>query len=307
MPAAACAAADPAAFPQAPVPPVPPESDIDLHIDLAADALRAGGLGYGAVTGTLTQRGTHTSADVAAGAFYGGTLRLRGEQAVYAGVPPRQTLRAAADAVDLGALLADLQGIAPVTGRADLSAELAASGADLPLIRRDLSGTLRAEVRDGRLAAVDRALQQFGPLLSTVGLPVSADLADFSVLRLSATGADGVFRSSDIDGRARLLQLSGAGELDVVAENVTADLVATLVQPPDGPDLKGLDGIRVPIRVAGPALAPKVDADVAPAVAEAARRAARRHLEGDDNLFRQLEEATGVQGLEQGLRGLFGL
>jgi hypothetical protein len=306
-PPAACAAADPASFPQAPVPPVPPEPDIDLLIDLAADGLRAGGLGYGAVTGTLTQRGTHTSADVAAGAFYGGTLRLRGEQAVYAGVPPRQTLRAAADAVDLAALLADLQGVAPVTGSADLRAELAAAGADLPAIRRDLSGTLRAEVRDGRVAAVDRAVQQFGPLLATVGLPVSTDLADFSRLQLSATGENGVFRSNDIDGRARLLQLGGTGELDVVTENVTAELAATLVQPADGPDLKGLDGIQVPISVAGPVAAPKVDADVAPAVTEAARRTARRHLEGDDNLFRQLEDATGVEGLERGLRGLFGL
>jgi hypothetical protein len=306
-PATTCAAAEPMAFPQAPVPPVPPESDVDLHVELAADALRAGGLGYGAVAGMLTQRGMHTGVDVAAGAFYGGTLRVRGEQMVHVGAAPQQTLRAQAAAVDLGALLTDLQGTAPITGSADLTAELAAAGADLPALRRDLSGTLRAEVRDGRLAAVDRAVQQFGPLLSTVGLPVGTDLADFSRLRLSATGADGVFRSDDIDGRARLLHLTGGGELDAPGETVTADLVATLVQPPDGPDLKGLDGIRVPISIAGSVMAPKVDADVAPAVAEAARRAARRHLESDDNLFRQLEDATGVEGLERGLRGLFGL
>jgi hypothetical protein len=63
----------------------------------------------------------------------------------------------------------------------------------------------------------------------------------------------------------------------------------------------------VPIRVAGPVAAPKVDAELGPAVTEAARRAARRHLDKDGNVLKQLEEATGVQGLEQGLRDLFGL
>ena len=119
---------------------------------------------------------------------------------------------------------------------------------------------------------------------------------------MGAQARGGLFDIVDVDGRARLFRLSGAGTLDAGPETLDLDLAATLVQPPDGPDLKRLAGIRVPIRVTGSIAAPKVDAELRPAVAEAARR----HLNGDGNLFQQLEDATGVQGLEQGLRGLFG-
>jgi hypothetical protein len=290
-----------------PAPPAAPADGVDLHIALVANALRAAGLNAGALDGTLTQRGAHTTTDLTAAAFYGGRLRLRGEHALYAAAPPRLTLRAEAEEVDLGALLTDLTGQPQLTGTAEATAELAADAGDLAQMRRDLSGSVRIEVRDGRLLALTQAAAQFGPLLNTVGLELDADSTAFSRLGLTAVGRDGVFRSDDLAGRARLLRLDGTGVLDVVAETIAADLSATLVQRPDGPDLKGLDGIQVPIRVAGPVASPEIDADVAPALAEAARRAARRHLDGDDNLFQQLEEATGVEGLEQGLRGLFGL
>jgi hypothetical protein len=194
-----------------------------------------------------------------------------------------------------------------VTGTAHLSAELAATGSDTHALRRDLSGSLRLRVENGRLAALDRAAAGFGPLLSTVGIEVTPDTLAIARLGLSADGEDGVFRSEDIGGRARLFALAGSGALDLPAERVQADVTATLVQPPDGPDLKGLAGIQVPIRITGPVTAPEVDAELGPAVAEAARRAARRHLDGDGNVLEQLEDATGVQGLEEGLRNLFGL
>ena len=188
-----------------------------------------------------------------------------------------------------------------------LTAELAASGSDTDALRRDLSGILRLRVENGRLAALDRAAASFGPLLSTVGIEVTPDTLAFSRLGLSADGEDGVFRSQDIHGRARLFALAGAGALDLPAQRLDAEVTATLVQPPDGPDLKGLAGIQVPVRITGPVTAPEVDAELGAAVAEAARRAARRHLDSDGNVLKQLEDATGVQGLEEGLRGLFGL
>jgi hypothetical protein len=294
------------AFPQTPAPPVPPPADVDLGVALWADALRAGGLGYGAVTGTLKQRGAHTIAELVSAGFYSGDLNARGERMLYPGVPAQYTLRAEIKGAELGPVLTDLTGEAQVTGKITAAAELTAAGAALPEMRRDLSGTVRLEVRDGSLAALERAAAEFGPLLATVGLEVDAETGAFARLGLSATGRYGVFGSDDIYGRGRLAHLTGSGELDLVEETLAAALTATLVQRPDGPDLKGLDGIQVPIQVSGTMAAPKVQAKVGPALAEAAKRRARQHLERDDNVLRQLEEATGVEGLEEGLRGLFG-
>jgi hypothetical protein len=275
----------------------------DLVLDFGAHSLRAGALAFGDLGGTAVQHGRHTVVDIAAGAFYRGALDARLERMLRPAAPPRQTLRAEVTGADLGALLTDLQGEPQATGTAHLTAELAAAGSDVAALRRDLSGSLRLRVDDGRLAALDRAAASFGPLLSTVGLDVAPDSLAFSRLGLSAAGDDGVFRSRDIDGRARLFALAGTGVLDLPAERLEADVTATLVQPPEGPDLKGLAGIQVPIHIAGPVTAPEVDAELGPAIAEAARR----HLDRDGNLLEQLEDATGVKGLEEGLRGLFGL
>ncbi|WP_295881151.1 AsmA-like C-terminal region-containing protein [uncultured Thiohalocapsa sp.] len=292
--------------PQLPIQP-PPDTAPDLSLDLVTEQLRAAGLAFADLGITAQRQGDHGIVDVAAGAFYGGSLDARLERMQYAGAPPRQTLRARISGADLGALLADLQGEPQMTGTVDLTAELAATGSDAAALRSDLSGTLRLAVVDGRVAALDRAATDFGPLLGTVGLDVTPDLLAVSRLSLSAQAQGGVFASRDIQGQAQLFSLAGVGELDVANGSLAADLAATLEQPPDGPDLKGLAGIQVPIRVAGPLAAPKVDAQLGPAVAEAARRAARRHLDKDGNVLEQLEEATGVQGLEQGLRSLFGL
>ncbi|WP_200240247.1 AsmA family protein [Thiohalocapsa halophila] len=306
-----CAAIAEAAAPgpaQPDLPALPQGPDAaDLVLDLGAESLRAGALAYGDLGVNALQQGRHTVLDIAAGAFYGGTLKARIERMQRPAAPPRQTLRGEATGADLGALLTDLQGEPQMTGTAYLTAELAAAGSDTEALRRDLSGSLRLRVANGRLAALDRAAASFGPLLSTVGIEVTPDTLAISRLGLSADGEDGVFRSQDIDGRVRLFALAGTGALDLPAERVQADVTATLVQPPDGPDLKGLAGIQVPIRITGPVTAPEVDAELGPAVAEAARRAARRHLDGDGNVLEQLEDATGVQGLEEGLRNLFGL
>ncbi|WP_295541275.1 AsmA-like C-terminal region-containing protein [uncultured Thiohalocapsa sp.] len=300
-----------------PVQPAPAQPDLpalptgphapDLVLALGAESLRVGALAYHDLGIRAVKRDRRTGMDITAGAFYGGTLEARIERTLRPAAPPWQTLQAEVTGADLGALLTDLQGVPQATGRVHLVAALAAAGSDAAALRRGLSGSLRLRVQDGRLTALDQAAASFGPLLSVIGLEVTPDSLAFSRLSLSADGEDGVFRSRDIDARARLFALAGDGALDLSAQRLDADLVATLVQPPDGPDVRDLAGIEVPVQLSGAIDAPDVAVELGPAVAEAARRAARRELGGDDNVLKQLEDATGVQGLEQGLRNLFGL
>ncbi len=283
-----------------------PDTGVDVRIDAAIDTLILGGARFGELSVAVEQRGLLTELDMASSAFYDGRISagVRHERAATG--PSSNQLRAELGSVAVGPLLADVTGEEALSGSADLRAELSALGTGSAELRRSLSGTFELSLGDARSALLERTALDFRPLLGLVGVRLDKDTLTLQRLSLSATGTDGLFQSDDIDGRARLFRLDGDGRLDVTTEALGLDLMATLVQPPDGPDMQGFDGIEVPIRITGPWSAPDVHADPQPALAEAARRTAERHLDGDGNLFQQLEEATGVKGLEQGLRGLLG-
>lgn len=283
-----------------------PEPGAGLRLDATAGALTLGGARFGELVVAVEQRGPLTEIAIESGIFYDGSLSAEIDHRRLQGGPAEHRLKAAANSVNLGPLLADVTGEATLSGSADMRAKLSARGSGSTELRRSLAGKFKLSLRDARSAALQRTAADFRPLLNMVGLRLEADTLELQQLKLTATGEDGVFQTDDIDGQGRLFHLGGDGRLDATAETLAVDLIATLVQPPDGPDLQGLDGIEVPIAVAGPWSAPGVDANLQPALAEAARRTAKRHLDGNGNLFEQLEEATGVKGLEQGLRGLLG-
>jgi hypothetical protein len=277
-----------------------------LRLDATASALTLGGARFGELVVAVEQRGPLTEIAFQSGIFYDGSLSAEIDHRRLQGGPAEHRFKAKATSVDLGPLLADVAGEATLSGSADMRAKLSARGSGSAELRRSLSGQFKVSLRDARSAALQRTAAGVRPLLDMVGLPLEADTLELQRFKLTATGEDGVFESHDIDGQARLFRLGGEGRLDATAETLGLDLIATLVQPPDGPDMRDLDGIQVPIAVSGHWSAPGVDANLQPALAEAARRTAKRHLDGDGNLFEQLEEATGVKGLEQGLRGLLG-
>jgi hypothetical protein len=99
-----------------------------------------------------------------------------------------------------------------------------------------------------------------------------------------------------------MLRVSGQGQFDVPAETLDLDLQAVFVDPPDGRGPRGLGGIRVPLRVVGDWQQPAWQPDLGPAL----REGARRLLDRNRDALKQLEERTGLKGLEQGLRGLLG-
>jgi A/G-specific adenine glycosylase len=229
--------------------------------------------------------------------FYAGNLSARVERDARIVGQPRHSLRAEGTDMDVAALLTDLQGKAPISGIGDIRTELMAAGADASALKADLSGTVIAEIRDGRFIGLD-----IGSLVAAVG----GDAADavaattFSTLSATAVGSGGLFVTKDIDGRSKMLRVSGQGRFDVPAESMDLDLDATFVAGTTG--ARGLGGIRVPMSISGPWQQPAVRADFGAAVREGARRA----LERNRDTLKQIEERTGIKGLEQGLRGCSG-
>ena len=288
----------------APLPALPELPDgADLIARIEAAALHLGGLRYGQLSLSAQRQGGISDAEIQSDDFYSGHLQARIERDERNAAAPQHTLRATATAVDVAALLKDLQGSAPVSGRSDISAELAASGIDVTAMRSDLSGTVSVSVHDGQVTGLD-----LDALLTAVGANAAdaALLTQFSTLSATATGSSGVFRTNDIAGVTPMLKLSGGGQFSVVTETLALDLQAVLVDPPDGRGLRGLAGIRVPMTASGSWQQPRWRVDLGPALGEGARRLLQQQLNGHGNVLKQLEDHTGIKGLEQGLRGLLG-
>ena len=279
------------------LPLLPADAELVAHIE--AGMLQVDRLRYGRLAVEIQGSGALVGADVEAADFYGGQLAARLDRDARTANAPRQTLRGRVADIDVAALLTELQGVAPISGIGNISAELAGSGLNAAAVKADLSGTVTVEVRDGRLLGLDLA-----PLITAAG----GDAADaeaaaaFSTLSATATGSGGQFVSKDIDMRSPMLQVSGQGRFDVPAETLDLDLQAVFVDPPEGRGPSGLGGIRVPVRVAGDWQQPAWRPDLGPAL----REGARRLLDRNRDALKQLEDRTGIKGLEQGLRGLLG-
>ena len=284
-------------IPAVDLPLLPADAELVAHIE--AGMLKVDRLRYGQLAVEIQGQGALVGADVEAADFYGGQLAARLERDARTANAPRQTLRGRVADIDVAALMTDLQGVAPISGIGNISAELAGSGLDAAAIKADLSGTVAVEVRDGRLLGLDLA-----PLVTAAGGDAAdaAAAAEFSTLSATATGSGGQFVSKDIDARSPMLRVSGQGRFDVPAETLDLDLQAVFVDPPEGRGLSGLGGIRVPVRVAGDWQQPAWRPDLGPAL----REGARRLLNSNRDALKQLEDRTGIKGLEQGLRGLLG-
>lgn len=310
-PGAPSPAFEPAPAPASPPLPQPGEGEPGLGLQATVAELRLGGLRLSAVqvVGHALARALELDASAS---FYGGWLTAGvdlvepsdGPAAAQGPVsPPALGLDAAADAVDLAALLTDLQLGAhkqvPITGLAEIELDLLAHGADAASILQTLGGKADFSVRDGAITLVDLE-QLISGTLGAVGISPadSENLTRFSLLSLSAEGTEGRFRSKDIQLRSNLLEVDGTGQVDLPTQQIALDLQAVLTKPPQGRGIKELEGIPVPISASGPLLDPRWEVDVRAALDHAARRA----LSDDSGLLDELEERTGIKGLGDGLR-----
>lgn len=262
----------------------------------------------------LTTSGVHaevrvSNADLAldlqAPAFYAG--RLSGALLLGSlGTTPRLQILAKGDEIEIGSVWKALRGDQPISGRTELSLELATQGRRREELERNLSGDLALIIADARLSpiALDTLLAASGLASDErIGFP---RIGGFDEISASFRGQSGRFRTQDFLARSALLLLAGSGIIDIPAQQLDLDLTATLQEAPDGRGINELTGLPMPLRVSGAWQAPKVQFDPGPALRQAAARALEEKLDQHRDDLRRLEEATGLRGLEQGLRNLFG-
>lgn len=224
--------------------------------------------------------------------------------------------------IQVGALLKDAIGKAPIEGKGNVQLDVAAGGATVAQIKKALNGSARLELRDGAVRginiaqAVRGAKAKIGALRGEAspqaGTASDAEKTDFSELTGSFRITNGVAHNEDLNIKSPLLRISGTGDIDLGADRLDYVVRTTVVQSlqgQGGPELQALKGVTVPVRLSGPLAAIGWRIDFAGMASELARQQIDEKKEEVKSRAQKSleEETTKLQDrFKEQLKGLFG-
>ncbi|MGH8720883.1 MAG: AsmA-like C-terminal region-containing protein, partial [Burkholderiales bacterium] len=193
----------------------------------------------------------------------------------------------------------DLMARDALEGRGEVSVDLAAAGPTVNALKKSLAGSARVALKDGAVKGINltEALRKtraaFGSKSAREQPSDTSQRTDFSAMSASFVVQDGVARNDDLDVRAPLLRVGGAGDIDIGNSQLDylakAAVVATS-KGQSGADLEHLAGLTIPVKLTGPFDAPRYEIDY-------------RSLAGDAAKAKVKEKAQ--QAVERKLRDLF--
>ena len=272
-----------------PAPSAGPKVAVDVPVDLSAlEGLRVDGklsvgwmqlmgLKFSALEAEL--RAANGRADIAphSAKLYEGTLQ---GAMTLAARGNRIALKETLSGVAIGPLVKDLMGRDAVEGRGNVSVDLTADGPTVNALKKSLAGTARIELKDGAVKGVDltEALRKtraaFGSRSAQQQPTDTAQRTDFSAMSASFVVQDGVARNDDLDVRAPLVRVGGAGAIDIGNSRLDYLAKAAVVasaKGQGGADLEHLAGLTIPVKLTGPFDAPKYEIDYGALAGDAAK------------------------------------
>jgi len=182
--------------------------------------------------------------------------------------------------IAIGPLVKDLMGRDAVEGRGNITVDLTAAGPTVNALKKSLDGTARVELKDGAVKGINlaEALRKtraaFGSKSAREQPADTGARTDFSALSASFVVKDGVARNDDLDVRAPLVRVGGAGDIDIGNSQLNyvakAAVVAT-ARGQGGADLDHLKGLTIPVKLTGPFDAPRYEIDYRALAGDAAK------------------------------------
>jgi AsmA protein len=180
--------------------------------------------------------------------------------------------------VSVGPLLRDVAQQDRLEGRGNVTLDVSGAGATVNTIKKSLEGTAKVNLRDGAIKGID-----IGALLNKVkslggkseeGSANSKDQTKFTELNATFTIKNGVAHNQDLDVKAPLVRIAGAGDIDLgnstINYVVKAAVVAT-TKGQGGAGLEQLSGLTVPVKLSGPLDGMKYQVDYGAVGAELAK------------------------------------
>ncbi|MBX3607539.1 MAG: AsmA family protein [Piscinibacter sp.] len=170
-------------------------------------------------------------------------------------------VKAAAQGVNVNALLKDVAGKDLLEGTGRVTLDVNTTGRSVGALRSALQGSAALQLRDGAVKGINlaKSLRQARSALGLGGdsaqKSVQAEKTDFSELSASFQIADGVARSNDLDVKSPYLRIGGDGLVDIGKGRIdytTRVSVTNTASGQGGAELAALKGLTIPVRLSGP-------------------------------------------------------
>jgi AsmA protein len=171
--------------------------------------------------------------------------------------------------IAIGPLLRDFAQQDRLEGKGNLALEVNAAGKTVNAMKSALNGTARVNLRDGAVKGVDigaiinKARSALGsqPAQAADG---SKERTDFSEMNATFVIKNGVAHNEDLDVKAPLFRVTGAGDIDIAKSTINylakAAVVAT-TKGQGGKERDDLAGLTVPVKLSGPLDGMKYEVD----------------------------------------------
>jgi AsmA protein len=172
-------------------------------------------------------------------------------------------------------------------GRGNVTLDVTAAGVSVNAMKKSLGGTARAALRNGAVKgfnlteALRKTKAAFGSKSAQQQASDPSQRTDFSEMTASFLIKNGVAHNDDLDVKAPLVRLGGAGDIDIGNSQLNYVAKATVVataKGQGGADLDHLAGLTVPVKLTGPFDAPKYEIDYRSLASDAVKAKAKEKV-----------------------------
>ncbi|MDH3375874.1 MAG: AsmA family protein, partial [Gammaproteobacteria bacterium] len=246
--------------------------NLSIDGELRAERLKSKGLSVSNLAISVQSRDGKVALKPIEADLYEG--RSEGEIVVNAAADtPRLNVRESLSAIQIGPALHDAGISDKLSGTGNLEVDIAASGVDDMSLKKTMNGDVAFDLKNGAIKGFDiqkivlRARQAYerAKQREVTADPEAEDETRFSAMSGTLIIDNGIVRNDDLNIKAPVFRISGAGQASLVANQVDYLLDVTLVESIEGQggaDLGDLEGVAIPVRVKGPLDAPRYFVDL---------------------------------------------
>lgn len=217
------------------------------------------------------------------------------------GKQPTVKFDTALSGVNIEPLLKDMTGKAKMTGTATINAKLNAKGADIAVMKKNLNGNADLLFKDGAYKGINlgHILRQANAVLegqSIKEVPES-EQTDFSEMTATLNIQNGLVKNDDLSAKSPAIRVTGAGQANLVNEQVDYTVNASVAKTTKGQGGQGLDavgGYTVPVHCKGTFAEPGCKPDFKSLVkAKVDKEIDKQTEKAEEKVRQKLEEKLG--------------
>ncbi len=222
------------------------------------------------------------------------------------------TLKEQLQNVSVGPILRDFAEQDRLEGKGNIALDVTTAGASVNAMKRALGGTAKVNLRDGAIKGINLGEIIRKARSALGGSPSAADgqsagdktqQTDFSELSASFTIKNGIAHNEDLDAKAPLFRLGGAGDINIPESSLNYLVKASIVATSKGQGGKERDdvaGLTVPVRLTGTFDNLKYEVDYKGLAGAAAKS------QVGEKLKERVEEGLKDDKIKDRLKGLLG-